>query len=105
MHGNTLFKDFTVKLAIQYSVEGGAFGTKMGFLVELPGNDERPGNIYFFSLERRKNNTSIFVYSSNKEMTGYMAELKDDKLKQKKIEIILTAKPSRMGNFKSLFGE
>lgn len=105
LFGDPLFKDFTVRLAIQYSVEGGQFGTKVGFLVELPGAEDRPGNTYFMSLERRKNNTSVFVYATNKELTNYMAELKDDKLKHKKVEVILTSKPGRLTQFRSLFGE
>lgn len=105
INGDPLFKDFTVRLAIIYSVEGGDYGTKMGFLIELPGSGELPGNTYFFSLERRKNETAVWMYSTNKELNGYLAELKVDKLKQKKITIEPTAKTERLLIFRGLFGE
>jgi hypothetical protein len=104
LFGDPLFKDFTVRLAIQYSVEGGQYGTKMGFLVELPGG-EKPGNYYFFRFERMKNQTVVNIITSNKEMQGYIAELKDDKLKQKKLSFKLRTKTDYMLQFKGLFGE
>ena len=106
MFGDPLFKDFTVKFAVEYSVEGGNIGTKMGFLIELPGKTEGvPGNYYYYGFERRKNNTFVQVTSSNKELQGYISELKDDKKKVKKLEFDLYPKTNKMNIFKSKFGE
>jgi hypothetical protein len=106
MFGDPLFKDFTVKFAVEYSVEGGNIGTKMGFLLELPGKAEGlPGNYYFFGFERRKNNTFVQITSSNKELQGYISELKDDKKKVKKLEFDLNPKTNKLVQFKSKFGE
>ncbi|MEX1002941.1 MAG: hypothetical protein WDZ35_12560 [Crocinitomicaceae bacterium] len=106
LHGIPLFKDFTVRWAVQYSVEGGQFGTKMGYLIELPPNeDEIPGNYYFFGFERRKGDTQIYVTTSNKELQNYILELKADKKKEKKVAFELRSKSDRLIQFKSYFGE
>ncbi|UKN01589.1 hypothetical protein K6119_17845 [Paracrocinitomix mangrovi] len=102
MNGKSLFKDFTVQLMIQYQVEGGDFGTKLGLMIQLPGAEGMPGNIYFMSLEKTKNITRAYIYSTNKEMMAYLGELKDDKLKNKKVEMIPTKKANRMSMFQSL---
>ncbi|MCH2235888.1 MAG: hypothetical protein MK078_16725 [Crocinitomicaceae bacterium] len=103
--GEPLFKDFTVRLSIQYSVEGGDRGTKMGYLVELPGG-EKPGNYYFFRFERVKKNTQMYVITSNKDLQAYMAELKEDKTKQKNFsyELKTSKAAAYLSNFRSLFG-
>jgi hypothetical protein len=98
-HGDPLFRDFTVRVMIRYFSEGKNSGTTVGLLFELPGKEDVPGNTYFYSLESRKGQTNVYVYTTNKELANYIAELKPDKLKQKKIEIILQSKPSRLGNF------
>lgn len=103
IYGDPLFKDFTVKLAVQYSVEGGQFGTKLGFLIELPGG-EKPGNYYFFRFERLKNTTVVNITTSNKEVQNYISELKDDKLKDKKLSFKLRSKTNYMLEFNGLFG-
>jgi len=104
--GDPLFKDFTLRWAVQYSVEGGNIGTKMGYLVELPGTqDGPPGNYYFFGFERRKNITMVQITSSNKELQNYIVELKDDKKKVKKLNFELRTKSDKMITFKGLFGE
>jgi hypothetical protein len=104
VYGDALFKDFTVRLAVQYSAKGSQYGTKMGFLVELPGG-EKPGNYYYFRIERLKNNTVINITTSNKEVQNYIAELKDDKMKQKKVSFKLRSKTNYLLEFKGLFGE
>ena len=107
--GKPLFKDFTVRIMIRYFSEGKSSGTQMGMLIELPGKDaESPGNTYFIALEGRgKAATNVYIYSTNKEMTNYLAELKSDKLKQKKVEIQSGAKPAktRLGQFRSYLPE
>lgn len=103
--GKPLFKDFTVRVMIRFFSEGKNSGTQVGLLIELPGKEGVPGNTYFYSLESRKGKTNVYVYTTNKEMATYMAELKSDKLNQKKIEIILTSKASRLVNFKSYLPE
>jgi len=106
IYGQPIFRDFTVRLAIEYAVEGGNIGTKMGYLIELPGTQEGvPGNYYFYGFERRKNNTIVQLTSSNKEMQAYISELKDDKKKQKKLSFELRTKTDKMIRFKGLFGE
>ena len=80
-------------------------GTTVGLLIELPGKEGVPGNTYFYSLESRKGKTNVYVYTTNKELANYMAELKSDKLNQKKIEIILTSKAQRLVNFKTYLPE
>lgn len=104
--GDPIFKDFTVRLAIEYSVEGGDRGTKMGYLIELPGG-EKPGNFYFMRFERVKKETQMYVITSNKTLAAYMAELKDDKTKQKNFSFELkTSKAAAyLSQFRSLFGE
>ncbi|MCB9223217.1 MAG: hypothetical protein H6582_03485 [Crocinitomicaceae bacterium] len=104
LFGDPLFKDFTVKFAVQYSVEGGNSGTKLGFLVELPGG-EKPGNYYFFAFERVKQTTALYIITSNKEVQEYIASLKEDKTKQKKLSFELRSKTDKMLQFKGLFGE
>lgn len=105
LFGDPLFKDFTVKYGVFYSVEGGSIGTKMGYLVELPGKEDKPGNYYYFGFERRKNTTVVQITSSNKELQTYIAELKDDKLKQKKLSFELRTKTDKMMIFRGNVGE
>jgi hypothetical protein len=100
-HGEPLFRDFEVRVMIRYFSEGKNSGTTVGLLITLPGKEGVPGNTYFISLESRKGGTNVFVYTTNKELSNYLAELKPDKLNQKKIEIIPQSKPLRLNNFNS----
>lgn len=106
LNGEPLFKDFTVRMAIQYTVAGGLRGDKMGLLIELPGG-EKPGNYYFFSFERIKKNTEMKVITSNKELVAYLLELSDDKRKEKDFSYSVKSKnpASFLSIFKGLFGE
>jgi hypothetical protein len=105
LFGDPLFKDFTVRYLVKYSVEGGDFGTKMGYYIELPGKEDVPGNYYFFWFERRKNNTTVQINTTNKALQAYISELKDDKLKDKKLSFELRSQSDKLGTFKSDFGE
>jgi hypothetical protein len=105
LFGDPLFKDFTVRYAVRYFVEGGQFGTKMGYLIELPGGEDKPGNYYFFGFERKKANTVLYITTSNKELQNYILEIKVDKLKQKKLSFELRNKTDRLVQFRGLFGE
>ena len=82
LYGAPLLKDFTVRMVIQY-VRSGDRGTKMGFMVELPGKDGIPGDYYFYSFQRVKKETELRVYSSDKNLQNHLNSLKEDKTKGK----------------------
>lgn len=105
LNGVPLFKDFTVRLAIEYVVAGDR-GHKLGYLIEVPG-DEKPGNYYFFRFQKVKKETMLSIITSNKELQGYLLELKDDKKKGKDISFQLRTKnaASYLAPFRSFWGE
>ncbi|MBD3638413.1 MAG: hypothetical protein HUJ25_13765 [Crocinitomicaceae bacterium] len=99
MGGDPLFKDFTVRVMIRYFSTSKNSGTSLGILIELPGKEDRPGNRYYIELAGTKGATTVYVYSTNKELQTYLSEQKADKLKNKKTEIIYTNKTKRLGRF------
>jgi len=105
LNGTPIFKDFTVRLAIEYKGDAGDRGNKLGYLIELPGED-KPGNYYFFRFERIKKNTVLNVLTSDKELQNYMLELKDDKLKDKNFSYQLRTKnaASYLSSFRTFWG-
>lgn len=106
LSGVPLFKDFTVRLAIEYTVDGSDRGTKLGYLIELPGGDA-PGNYYFFRFERIKRTTVMNLITSDKALQAYMSELKDDKLKDKDFSYLLRIQnaESYLSAFRTFWGE
>ncbi|WP_066755525.1 hypothetical protein [Crocinitomix algicola] len=106
LDGEPLFKDFTVRLALEYVVEGADRGNKLGFLIELPGG-EKPGDYYYFRMERIKKNTEMSVITSDKAMQNYILELKDDKLKDKNFSYELKSKQAAryLSAFRTFWGE
>lgn len=106
LNGVPLFKDFTVRLALEYTVKNADRGNKLGVLIELPGGDV-PGNFYFFYFERIKKETVMNFMTSDKIMDAYMLELKDDKLKDKDFSYEVKSKSAAafMSPWRSLFGE
>ena len=85
LYGKPLMKDFTVRLAIEYT-EVGDRGIKLGYLVELPPVEERPGNYYFYQFQRIKNDTKLTVVTSSKELEEYIFTIKEDKKKKSKFQ-------------------
>ncbi len=106
LNGVPLFKDFTVRLAIEYTVKDADRGNKLGFLIELPGGDV-PGNYYFFRFERLKRETLMSFMTSDRVLETYMLELKDDKLKEKDFAFELKTKNSEiyLSSFRTFWGE
>lgn len=106
INGEPIFKDFTVKLAIQYSVPGGLRGDKLGLLIELPGG-EKPGNYYYFAMNRVKKNTEMDIMTSSKELEAILLELSDEKRKEKDFQYALRTKnkATYLSVFRGLFGE
>lgn len=106
LNGVPLFKDFTVRLALEYTVKDADRGNKLGILIELPGGDV-PGNYYFFLFQRIKKETAMDFMTSDKVMDAYMIELKDDKLKDKEFSYEVKSKSAAaiMSPWRSLFGE
>jgi hypothetical protein len=104
LYGVPILKDFTVRMAIQY-VRSGDRGTKMGFFVELPGKDGLPGYFYFYSFERIKKSTVLKVYSTDKELQGYLGTLKEEKTKGKDLEFMPASNYSDpLSDFKYYWG-
>jgi len=98
-----VFKDFTVRLAIQYSVKDEkqkGRGDKLSFMVDLPG-----AKMYLYHFERIAKETKLQVFTSNKVLRDYLLELKEDKRKQKKLYYEFSNKSIYIAQFKSLFGE
>ena len=106
LSGVPLFKDFTVRLAIEYTVDGSDRGTKLGYLIELPGGDA-PGNYYFFRFERIKRTTFMNLVTSDKALQAYMSELKDEKLKDKDFSYQLRTQNAEgfLSTFRTFWGE
>ena len=106
LDGVPLFKDFTVRLAVEYVVDGADRGNKLGFLIELPGG-EKPGNYYFFRIERIKKNAEMSVITSDKALQAYILELKEDKLKDKDFAFELKSKNAAayLSAFRTFWGE
>lgn len=106
LNGVPLFKDFTVRLALEYTVDGADRGNKLGYLIEMPSG-ERPGNYYFLRFERIKKSTVMSVMTSDKELQNYMLELKDDKLKEKDFSYSLRSKNVQLylSQFRTFWGE
>lgn len=106
LNGAPLFKDFTVRLALEYTVEGADRGNKLGYLIEVPGG-EKPGNYYFLRFERIKKSTVMSVMTSDKELQNYILEFKDDKLKEKDFSYALRTQNAAayLSAFKTFWGE
>ncbi|MDG1914729.1 MAG: hypothetical protein P8I55_09095 [Crocinitomix sp.] len=106
LNGVPLFKDFTVRLALEYTVEGADRGNKLGYLIEMPGGD-KPGNYYYFRFERIKKSTVMSLITSDKAMQNYVLELKDDKLKEKDFSYALRTKNAAgyLSTFRTFWGE
>lgn len=104
LFGIPLLKDFTVRMAVEYT-RSGDYGTKMGLLVELPGKDGLPGNLYYYAFQRFKKETRLKVYSTDKELQTYMSTLKEDKTKGKDFSFEFSAKYSEpLGDFRTHWG-
>ncbi len=98
-----LFKDFTVRLALQYSVKDDkqkGRGDKLSFMVELPAN-----KMYFYHMERIQKETKLQVFTSDKALRDYLLEIKEEKRKQKRFYYEFSNKSIYIAQFKSLFGE
>lgn len=106
LEGTPLFKDFTIRMAIEYAVEGGDRGTKLGYLIELPGG-EKPGDYYFFRFERVKKSTVLNIISSDKALQAYILELKEDKKKEKDLsfDIRVSGAANYLGSFTTFWGQ
>lgn len=107
INGEPLFKDFTVRMAVEYTVEGGDRGNKLGFLIELPAVEGVPGNHYFFRFERVKKNTVLGIITSDKALQSYILELKEDKKKEKNLSFDLRTKNAAnyLGRFTTYWGD
>lgn len=104
LYGVPMLKDFTVRFAVEYYLRAD-YGTKMGFLVQLPGKDGVPGDFYFYAFQRFKKETGLKVYSSDKALQSYLGSLKEDKTKGKDMAFEFSAKyADPLGNFKSHWG-
>jgi len=103
MYDKPVYKDFTVKLAIQYSVEDQkqkGRGDKMTCMIELPAN-----KYYFYHFERIEKNTKLQVMSNDEQLKEYLLAMKDEKRKQKKLAFEFSSKTIYLSQFRSLFGE
>ena len=104
MGDKPVFKDFTVKMAIQYSVEDlkqKGRGDKLSYMIELPGAQHY---YYYYHFERIQKETKLQVFTNDKALEGYLIELKDDKKKQKKLSFDYSNKSIYFSQFRSLFG-
>lgn len=103
LYGTPIMKDFTVKLAVQYSVKDEkqkGRGDKLSFMVELPG-----GKMYYYHFERIAKDTKLQVFTSDKLLKDYLLEMKEEKRKDKKLSFEFSNKSIYIAQFKSLFGE
>jgi len=103
MGSKAIFKDFTVKMAIQYSVEDKkqkGRGDKLSYMIELPGAKH-----YFYHFERIQKDTKLQVFTNDKLLQEYILALKEDKKKQKKLSFDYSSKTIYLSQFRSLFGE
>ena len=103
MYDVPVYKDFTVKLAIQYSTKDEkqkGRGTKMSWMIELPG-----AKYYYYHFERIAKDTKLQVFTNDKLLEEYLLEMKEDKRKQKKLFYLYANKTIYLSRFRSLFGE
>jgi hypothetical protein len=103
MYDVPVYKDFSVKLAIQYSTKDDkqkGKGTKMSWMIELPG-----AKYYYYHFERIEKDTRLQVFTNDKLVTDYLLALKEDKKKQKKLYFEFADKTIYLTRFRSLFGE
>lgn len=103
MGDKPIYKDFTVRMAIQYSVvdkKQKGRGDKLSYMMELPG-----AKYYYYHFERIQKDTKLQVFTTDKALKEYMLELKDDKKKHKKLSFDFSNKTIYLSQFKSLFGE
>ena len=87
-------------------MDGSDRGTKLGYLIELPGGDA-PGNYYFFRFERIKRTTFMNLVTSDKALQAYMSELKDEKLKDTDFSYQLRTQNAEgfLSTFRTFWGE
>jgi hypothetical protein len=103
MGDKPIYKDFTVKMAIQYSVEDSkqkGRGDKLSYMIELPGAKH-----YYYHFERIQKETRLQVFTNDEVLKEYIFSLKDDKRKQKKLSFDYSSKTIYLTQFRSLFGE
>jgi len=103
MGDKPIYKDFTVKMAIQYSVEDKkekGRGDKLSYMIELPGAKH-----YYYHFERIQKDTKLQVFTNDKVLKEYLLTLKDDKKKQKKLSFDFSSKTIYLSQFRGLFGE
>lgn len=103
MYDVPLFKDFTVKLAIQYSTKDSkqkGRGNKLSFMIELPG-----AKYYFYHFERIAKDTRLQVFANDPLIKEYLLAMKEDKKKDKKLSFDFSGKTIYLTQFRSLFGE
>ncbi len=104
LYGNQIFKDFTVRLAINYA-RSGQRGTQLMIMVELPGG-EKPGNYYFYRFERVKKKTELKIVTSDKELQDYLLLMKEDKMKEKDLSFEYRSNAQTyMEQFNAYWGE
>ena len=103
---SNVIKDVKTLSGMEYVVEGADRGNKLGLLIELPGG-EKPGNYYFFRIERIKKNAEMSVITSDKALQAYILELKEDKLKDKDFSFELKSKNAAayLSAFRTFWGE
>ncbi len=99
LYNSPVMKDFTVKLAVAYSVKQSERGNKLMYMVDLPGN-----KYYYYHFARLKKDTRLQVFTTDKLLEQYLLELKEDKKKHKKLSFDFSNKSIYIAQFKSLFG-
>ena len=103
MYDKPIYKDFTVRMAIQYSVKDNkekGRGDKISFMIDLPG-----AKYYYYHFERIAKETKLQVFSNDKVLEEYLLTMKEDKRKQKKLFFDFSKKTIYISQFRSLFGE
>jgi len=103
MGDKPIYKDFTVKMAIQYSVQDNkqkGRGDKLSYMIDLPS-----AKYYYYHFERIQKETKLQVFTNDKGLQEYMLGLKEDKKKQKKLSFDFSSKTIYLSQFRSLFGE
>lgn len=99
-YGDAVMKDFTVRMAIEYTVAGDR-GPRTGVLIELPDVEGKQGDYYFYRFEKIKKDTKLSVITSDTELQTYLGTLKDDKMKKGKFMFEL--KGDKSGVFRAKF--
>ena len=99
-YNTPIMKDFTVRVALSYSVNNADRGNKFMYKVDLPGN-----RYYYYHYERLKKETRLQVFTTDKLLETYLLEMKEDKKKQKKLSFDFSKKSIYIVQFKSLIGE